>query len=292
MADHRHNRAAHTPRAMCALCGLVACAAPALAQTDVKPRLASLIIDPAPMMSLLASEPAPRERPQMSQTLLSKVGPDTSADSEFDQLGFQFDRDAEEDRTDPLRPRRGGEVEFLESRAGDLSLGFGLVRAGRASAREKDRRLESFEPAHMSVHGAAGPVQVLDAGLGWRFRPDRAVTFSFEGGLRTLTSAGPDADNDSATYSDLGDEPITLPVVGASLQWDPLAGLRLHGGATGHMNDRQGTFVDLYAEAQIDLTGSTDLVAGYRFLDASFESRTNRARLSQDALYAGLRIRY
>jgi hypothetical protein len=207
-------------------------------------------------------------------------------------LDFEHGADTEQDprdRRDPLRPRRGGDIDFLESDAGDFSLGFGLTRAGRASAREKDRPLASMESRELTVTGADGPVQMLDAGFGWRFRPDRDVTLSLESGLRTLTKGGPDAEQSSA---DLGHEPIFLPVIGAALRWDLISGLQFEGRATGHMDDRRGTFVDVFAEARIDLTRSTDLVAGYRFLDASFESDTSRAKLSQDAVYAGIRIRY
>lgn len=207
-------------------------------------------------------------------------------------LDFERAPDVEQDlrdRRDPLRPRRGGDFDFLESHAGDFSLGFGLTRAGRASAREKDRPLASMESRELTVTGADGPVQMLDAGFGWRFRPDRDVTLSLESGLRTLTKGGPGAEQSSA---DLGHEPIFLPVIGAALQWDLISGLQFEGRATGHMDDRRGTFFDVFAEARIDLTRSTDLVAGYRFLDASFESSTSSAKLSQDAVYAGIRIRY
>ncbi len=194
--------------------------------------------------------------------------------------------DLPEGADDPLRRRRGG----AWSLADRLSLGLGLMRAGDASSRELDRSVIGSEALWMSVDGTGGPVHVLDASLSYVVRPDDDVQFLFEGGVRALTAAGPL--NDATTSANINSELLTLPVIGAAVRWSFAPWAYVEGRATSNMMDVSGRYLDFTAEAGVALTARTGLVAGYRFLDASFESSGSSATLTQDALFAGLRIKY
>ena len=170
---------------------------------------------------------------------------------------------------------------------------MGLVRAGEASTRELDQTEIVGESLWMDVDGADGAVHMLDAGLNWQLEAENDVQVSLEGGVRALAQAGPQTDGFGSTpAAEFDTGLLTVPVMGAAVRWSMTHWAYVEGRATGNVADVLGRYVDLTAEAGVELTPQTGLVAGYRYLDASFDSSGAAATLSQDALYAGLRIRY
>lgn len=195
----------------------------------------------------------------------------------------------EQTTPDPLRRRRGG----LWSVGEQWSVGVGMLRAGGPRPENRDRPDALSEPTWMDVQGVDGLVHMLDASVSWVVDPTDAVQVSFEGGLRTLArsnQASARSINLSPTFLDGG--LITQPVMGAAVRWALNDWAYIEGSATSNFVDVAGSFLDLTAQASVNLTTHTALIAGYRYLDASFDSAESSATLSQDALFAMIQIRY
>lgn len=191
---------------------------------------------------------------------------------------------------DPVRKRKGGVWSFDER----WSIGLGMMRAGEPKPDDDLRSSVISKNSLMQVDGTDGSVHVLDAGINWNLEPIDDVLFSFEGGVRSLAQSDPVASEGvDLSATDLDGGLVTQPVMGAAVRWAVSDWAYIEGRATGNMMEYAGSYLDLTAQAGVDITSSTGLIAGYRFLDASFDDASgNSATVSQDALFAGLQIRY
>jgi hypothetical protein len=204
-------------------------------------------------------------------------------------LGPELPQLPRETIADPLRGRKGGRWSLDEQ----WTFGLGMLRAGDIRLDEPDQPDVVSETLWMSVDGAQGQVHMLDAGLNWNIDPVDAVRVSFEGGVRTLAQSDQAAANGAdISPADLDGNFVTQPVMGAAVRWSLTNWAYIEGSATGNLMDVAGTYLDLTAQAGVNFTPRTGLVAGYRFLDASFNTSGDRSTLSQDAVFAGLQIRY
>ncbi len=207
----------------------------------------------------------------------------------IDPLKLLAPEQAEPTGPDPLRRRKGG----LWSLGEQWSVGVGMMRAGGPKPENRDRPNAMSEPMWLDVEGVDGLVHMLDASVSWVVDPSKDVQFSLEGGLRTLARSNQASAQGSDNSSmDLDDSLVTQPVMGAAVRWSLNDWAYIEGSATSNLMDVAGSFLDLTAQAGVSLTSHTALIAGYRFLDASFDSSGDSATLSQDAIFAMLQIRY
>ena len=208
---------------------------------------------------------------------------------DIDPLKPLSPRQAQATAPDPLRRRKGGAWSLGEK----WSVGVGMLRAGGPKPENRDRPNAMSEPMWMDVEGVDGLVHMLDASVNWVVDPIDDIQFSFEGGLRTLArSSQTSAQGADLSPTDLEGSLVTQPVMGAAVRWSLNDWAYIEGSATGNVMDVAGSFLDLTAQAGVSLTAHTALIAGYRYLDASFDSSGDSATLSQDALFAMLQIRY
>lgn len=166
-----------------------------------------------------------------------------------------------------------------------LVLSFGMDRMGTGSFRESDEIGTRDDPA-LSISAPDEAVQMLDASIDWdaaRFGP---VTLLLEGGFRAIGVAG---DGGASAIGSDDSQVTPMPIVGGGVRYDVSEGLSLLGRASTSVIDTGATYIDLAAEASFDLDAQTDLIAGYRFLDANVR-RGRGATLDRAAFYTGIRL--
>lgn len=188
--------------------------------------------------------------------------------------------------------RTSDEMRLFSTRLGtswaigeSLVVSFGMDRMGTGSFRESDEIGTRDDPA-LSISAPDEAVQMLDASLDWdaaRFGP---VTLLLEGGFRAIGVAG---DGGASAIGSDDSEVTPMPIVGGGVRYDVSDGLSLLGRASTSVIDTGATYIDLAAEAAIGLDAHTDLIAGYRFLDADV-SRGRGASLDRAAFYTGIRL--
>ncbi len=233
---------------------------------------------PLPLLDVLVS---PADEPEQAR--------DDDPEFTLEPLESAPPRPVELMTPDPLRRRQGG----LWSLDEKWSVGLGMMRAGGPKPEDRDRPDAMAEPMWLDVEGADGLVHMLDASVSWVVDPSSAVQVSFDGGVRTLArSYQGSAQGASLSAPDLNGSLVTQPVMGAAVRWSLSDWAYIEGSATGNVVDVAGSFLDLTAQAGVSLTANMALVAGYRYLDASFETSGSSAALNQDAVFAVLQIRY
>lgn len=246
------------------------------------PESAESVETPAPLLPNLLSRLREQEQPDEEQPKFN-----------IDPLQPLPLGPAEPTAPDPIRIRKGGQWSLSEK----WSVGVGMMRAGGPKPENRDHPYAMSEPTWMQVEGAEGLVHMLDASVNWVVDPVDDVQVSLEGGVRTLARSDR-VSNQGADYSlaELDGNLVTLPVMGAAVRWALNDWAYVEGSATGDVMDFAGSFLDLTAQASVSLTAHTALIAGYRYLDASFDSAGDltgdSATLRQDAIFAMLQIRY
>lgn len=178
-----------------------------------------------------------------------------------------------------------------------LNMEFGMTRIGEASrALQADGLLgemagDPLDPRPIEVEGIEGPVRMYEAEVAWQAAKAGPLRVSVLGGVRAygLSSTWTGVPGAVVRLDDDGSEEIVpLAVFGGEMSFEVSDGWRLRG----HAHGTGSSYIDLGAESAWSISPQVDLVAGYKFLDASVSGTTNSARLRSDGLYAQFKWRF
>lgn len=178
-----------------------------------------------------------------------------------------------------------------------LSMDFGVSRIGETSRALKSDGLlgemtgEGLNAQPIQVEGVDGPVRLYEAAFTWQAAQAGPVRFNVLGGVRAygLSQRWSGVPGTVVTMGDsASDEIVPIPVFGGEMSVELAEGWSLNGRAHG----TGSSYIDLGAESAWSITPQMDVVAGYKFLDASVTGSSSTARLRTDGVYAQVKWRF